>query len=56
MTIEIYTDGACSGNPGHYSPEAAKLRGRLGSCGFAASSRLTRPGKVHKGFSDVTAN
>ncbi len=39
MVVEIYTDGACSGNPGHNAPEAAKPRGRFGSCSFAASSR-----------------
>lgn len=27
--VEIYTDGACSGNPGRFAPEAAKLRGRV---------------------------
>ena len=27
--IEIYTDGACSGNPGLFASEAAKLRGRI---------------------------
>ncbi|MCB9989427.1 MAG: hypothetical protein H6868_08890 [Rhodospirillales bacterium] len=45
-TIEIYTDGACSGNPGRFTPEAAKLRGRVGACGFAASRRMTRPGML----------
>ena len=27
--IQIYTDGACSGNPGRFAPEAAKLHGRV---------------------------
>ncbi|MGH1456912.1 MAG: hypothetical protein ACRBDI_09040 [Alphaproteobacteria bacterium] len=51
--IEIYTDGACSGNPGLYAPEAAELRGRVGSCGFAASSRLTRPRMIRERFFNV---
>ena len=27
--ITIYTDGACSGNPGRFAPDAAKLHGRV---------------------------
>ena len=44
--IEVYTDGACSGNPGRFAPEAAKLRGRVGARDFVASRRMTRPGML----------
>ncbi|MCB1650558.1 MAG: hypothetical protein KDI46_00735 [Alphaproteobacteria bacterium] len=44
--IRIYTDGACSGNPGRFAPEAAELRGRVGSRDCVASSHMTRPGRL----------
>jgi ribonuclease HI len=42
--VKIYTDGACSGNPGLFAPEAAELRGRVGARDCVASRRMTRPG------------
>ena len=48
--VRIYTDGACSGNPGLFAPEAAELHGRYGSRGFAASSLIARPGFLVKGL------
>lgn len=49
MTVRIYTDGACSGNPGHFVPEAAELRGRFGARDCVASRLKTRPGSQEQG-------
>jgi len=48
--ITIYADGACSGNPGLFSPCAARLLGLVGARNCVASRQVSRPVSLERGY------